>query len=80
MSSTKAQQTYYGDLAEHRAAEGKKVRLKYKGDQIHCSKNIRRNAFSRSYVGAKNSKTYQKHHIYMLFQTTNEIYTGSENN
>ena len=31
MSSTKAQQTYYGDLAEHRAPEGKKVRLKYKG-------------------------------------------------
>ena len=27
MSSTKAQQTYYGDLAEHRAPEGKKVRL-----------------------------------------------------
>ena len=31
MSSTKAQQTYYGDLAEHRAPEGKKVRLKFKG-------------------------------------------------
>ena len=28
MFSTKAQQTYYGDLAEHRAPEGKKVRLK----------------------------------------------------
>ena len=32
MSSRKAQETYYGDLAEHRAPEGKKVRLKYKGE------------------------------------------------
>ena len=82
MSSTKAQQTYYGDLAEHRAAEGKKVRLKYKGDLIGTVQGILGGMRSAcSYVGAKKLKDLPKSTTFIrVTQTTNEIYTGSENN
>ena len=82
MSSTKAQQTYYGDLAEHRAAEGKKVRLKYKGDLDGTVQGILGGMRSAcSYVGAKKLKDLPKSTTFIrVTQTTNEIYTGSENN
>ena len=82
MSSTKAQQTYYGDLAEHRAAEGKKVRLKYKGDLIGTVQGILGGMRSAcSYVGAKKLKDLPKSTTFIrVTQTTNEIYAGSENN
>ena len=82
MSSTKAQQTYYGDLAEHRAAEGKKVRLKYKGDLDNTVQKILGGMRSAcSYVGAKKLKDLPKSTTFIrVTQTTNEIYTGSENN
>ena len=82
MSSTKAQQTYYGDLAEHRAAEGKKVRLKYKGDLDNTVQKILGGMRSAcSYVGAKKLKDLPKSTTFIrVTQTTNEIYTESENN
>ena len=82
MSSTKAQQTYYGDLAVHRAAEGKKVRLKYKGDLDGTVQGILGGMRSAcSYVGAKKLKDLPKSTTFIrVTQTTNEIYTGSENN
>ena len=82
MSSRKAQETYYGDLAEHRAPEGKKVRLKYKGDIDTTVQSILGGIRSAcSYVGAKSIKDLPKSTTFIrVTQTTNEIYTGSENN
>ena len=81
MSSTKAQQTYYGDLANHRAAEGKKVRLEYKGPIDTTVQAILGGMRSAcSYVGAKKLKDLPKSTTFIrVTQTTNEIYTGSEN-
>ena len=81
MSSTKAQQTYYGDLALHRAPEGKKVRLKYKGPIDQTVQSILGGMRSAcSYVGAKKLKDFPKSTTFIrVTQTTNEIYTGSEN-
>ena len=81
MSSTKAQQTYYGDLALHRAPEGKKVRLKYKGPIDQTVQSILGGMRSAcSYVGAKKLKDLPKSTTFIrVTQTTNEIYTGSEN-
>jgi len=81
MSSTKAQQTYYGDLANHRAAEGKKVRLEYKGPIDKTVQAILGGMRSScSYVGAKKLKDLPKSTTFIrVTQTTNEIYTGSEN-
>jgi GMP reductase len=81
MSSRKAQETYYGDLAEHRAPEGKKVRLKYKGEIDSTVQSILGGIRSAcSYVGAKSIKDLPKSTTFIrVTQTTNEIYTGSEN-
>jgi GMP reductase len=81
MSSTKAQQTYYGDLAGHRAPEGKKVRLKYKGpldDTVQAILGGIRSACS--YVGAKTLKDLPKCTTFIrVTQTTNEVFTTFEN-
>mgnify|MGYP001193589263 FL=1 len=81
MSSRKAQETYYGDLAEHRAPEGKKVRLKFKGNIDTTVQSILGGIRSAcSYVGAKSIKDLPKSTTFIrVTQTTNEIYTGSEN-
>ena len=81
MSSRKAQETYYGDLAEYRAPEGKKVRLKYKGEIDSTVQSILGGIRSAcSYVGAKSIKDLPKSTTFIrVTQTTNEIYTGSEN-
>ena len=80
MSSTKAQQTYYGDLAEHRAPEGKKVRLKYKGPLDTTVQAILGGVRSAcSYVGAKTLKDLPKCTTFIrVTQTTNEIFTNFE--
>jgi len=81
MSSTKAQQTYYGDLAEHRAPEGKKVRLKFKGPIDTTIQSILGGVRSAcSYVGAKTLKDLPKCTTFIrVTQTTNEIFTTFEN-
>ena len=80
MSSTKAQQTYYGDLAEHRAPEGKKVSLKYKGPLDTTVQAILGGVRSAcSYVGAKTLKDLPKCTTFIrVTQTTNEIFTNFE--
>ena len=82
MSSTKAQQTYYGDLAEHRAPEGKKVRLKFKGPLDNTVLAILGGIRSAcSYVGAKTLKDLPKCTTFIrVTQTTNEVFTTFENN
>ena len=82
MSSTKAQQTYYGDLAEHRAPEGKKVRLKFKGPLDNTVQAILGGVRSAcSYVGAKTLKDLPKCTTFIrVTQTTNEVFTTFENN
>ena len=82
MSSTKAQQTYYGDLAEHRAPEGKKVRLKFKGSLDNTVQAILGGVRSAcSYVGAKTLKDLPKCTTFIrVTQTTNEVFTTFENN
>jgi GMP reductase len=81
MSSRKAQETYYGDLAEHRAPEGKKVRLKYKGEIDATVQSVLGGIRSAcSYVGAKSIKDLPKSTTFIrVTQTTNEIFTGSDN-
>lgn len=81
MSSRKAQETYYGDLAEHRAPEGKKVRLKYKGEIDSTVQSVLGGIRSAcSYVGAKSIKDLPKSTTFIrVTQTTNEIFTGSDN-
>ena len=82
MSSTKAQQTYYGDLAEHRAPEGKKVRLKFKGPLDNTVQAILGGVRSAcSYVGAKTLKDLPKCTTFIrVTQTTNEVFATFENN
>ena len=82
MSSTKAQQTYYGDLAEHRAPEGKKVRLRFKGPLDNTVQAILGGVRSAcSYVGAKTLKDLPKCTTFIrVTQTTNEVFTTFENN
>ena len=81
MSSELAQQRYYGDLAEHRASEGKKVRLKYKGSIDITVQAILGGVRSAcSYVGAKTLKDLPKCTTFIrVTQTTNEIFTTFEN-
>ena len=81
MSSELAQQRYYGDLAEHRASEGKKVRLKYKGSIEITVQSILGGVRSAcSYVGAKTLKDLPKCTTFIrVTQTTNEIFTNFEN-
>ena len=81
MSSELAQQRYYGDLAEHRASEGKKVRLKYKGSIDITVQSILGGVRSAcSYVGAKTLKDLPKCTTFIrVTQTTNEIFTNFEN-
>jgi GMP reductase len=81
MSSELAQQRYYGDLAEHRASEGKKVRLKYKGSIDITVQSILGGVRSAcSYVGAKTLKDLPKCTTFIrVTQTTNEIFTTFEN-
>ena len=81
MSSELAQQRYYGDLAEHRASEGKKVRLKYKGSIDVTVQSILGGVRSAcSYVGAKTLKDLPKCTTFIrVTQTTNEIFTTFEN-
>ncbi len=69
------------NLALHRAPEGKKVRLKYKGPIDQTVQSILGGMRSAcSYVGAKKLKDLPKSTTFIrVTQTTNEIYTGFEN-
>jgi GMP reductase len=81
MSSTKAQQTYYGDLAEHRAPEGKKVRLKFKGLLIQQFNQFLEESDLHVHMLEQNTlKDLPKCTTFIrVTQTTNEIFTTFEN-
>jgi GMP reductase len=81
MSSELAQQRYYGDVAKHRASEGKKVRLEYKGNIENTVQSILGGMRSAcSYVGAKTRKDLPKCTTFIrVTQTTNEVFSTFEN-
>ena len=81
MSSELAQQRYYGDVAKHRASEGKKVRLEYKGSIENTVQSILGGMRSAcSYVGAKTIKDLPKCTTFIrVTQTTNEVFSTFEN-
>ena len=81
MSSELAQQRYYGDVAKHRASEGKKVRLEYKGSIESTVQSILGGMRSAcSYVGAKTIKDLPKCTTFIrVTQTTNEVFSTFEN-
>ena len=81
MSSELAQQRYYGDVAKHRASEGKKVRLEYKGNIENTVQSILGGMRSAcSYVGAKTIKDLPKCTTFIrVTQTTNEVFSTFEN-
>ena len=66
--------------SEHRAPEGKKVRLKYKGSLDATVQAILGGVRSAcSYVGAKTLKDLPKCTTFIrVTQTTNEIFTNFE--
>ena len=81
MSSELAQQRYYGDVAKHRASEGKKVRLEDKGSIESTVQSILGGMRSAcSYVGAKTIKDLPKCTTFIrVTQTTNEVFSTFEN-
>ena len=72
---------YYGDVAKHRASEGKKVRLEYKGSIENTVQSILGGMRSAcSYVGAKTIKDLPKCTTFIrVTQTTNEVFSTFEN-
>ena len=82
MSSTKAMKAYFGEVAKHRAPEGKEVRVPYRGpvqDSIQSILGGIRSACS--YVGARRIKDLPKCTTFVRVTiTTNEIYQANETN
>ena len=61
MSSEKAMTTYFGEVAKHRAPEGKEVRVPYKGKVENTIQSILGGVRSAcSYVGARRIKDLPK--------------------
>ena len=80
MSSEKAMTTYFGEVAKHRAPEGKEVRVPYKGKIENTVQSILGGVRSAcSYVGARRIKDLPKCTTFVRVTiTTNEIYTSHE--
>ena len=80
MSSAKAMQEYYGEVAKHRAPEGKEVRVPYRGGLEETVQSILGGVRSAcSYVGARRIKDLPKCTTFIrVTQTTNEVYRGLE--
>ena len=80
MSSEKAMTTYFGEVAKHRAPEGKEVRVPYKGNVENTIQSILGGVRSAcSYVGARRIKDLPKCTTFVRVTiTTNEIYTSHE--
>ena len=81
MSSANAMNKYHGGVAKYRSAEGKCVRVAYKGDVEETIQSILGGVRSAcSYVGAKTLKDLPKCTTFIrVTQTTNEIFTTFEN-
>jgi len=82
MSSAKAMETYFGEVAKHRAPEGKEVEVPYRGPVETTVQSILGGIRSAcSYVGARRIKDLPKCTTFVRVTiTTNEIYTIHENN
>ena len=76
MSSSKAMETHYGEVAKHRAPEGKEVRVPYRGSLDESIQSILGGVRSAcSYVGARRIKDLPKCTTFIrVTQTTNEVY------
>ena len=76
MSSAKAMEYHYGEVAKHRAPEGKEVRVPYRGSLEGTVQSILGGVRSAcSYVGARRIKDLPKCATFIrVTQTTNEVY------
>ena len=76
MSSAKAMESHYGEVAKHRAPEGKEVRVPYRGPVENSVQAILGGVRSAcSYVGARRIKDLPKCTTFIrVTQTTNEVY------
>ena len=82
MSSAKAMESHYGEVAKHRAPEGKEVKVPYRGPVNITVQSILGGIRSAcSYVGARRIKDLPKCTTFVRVTiTTNEIYQAHENN
>ena len=80
MSSSTAMERHYGEIAKHRAPEGKAVRVPYRGSLSTTVQSILGGVRSScSYVGARRIKDLPKCTTFIrVTQTTNEVYRGLE--
>jgi GMP reductase len=80
MSSAKAMETYFGEVAKHRAPEGKEVRVPYRGPvEVTVQAILGGIRSACSYVGARRIKDLPKCTTFVRVTiTTNEIYTNHE--
>jgi len=76
MSSAKAMETHYGEIAGHRAPEGKEVRVPYRGPLEVTIQSILGGLRSAcSYVGARRVKDLPKCTTFIrVSMTTNEVF------
>ena len=76
MSSAKAMETHYGEIANHRAPEGKEVRVPYRGPLEYTVQSILGGLRSAcSYVGARRIKDLPKCTTFVrVSMTTNEVF------
>ncbi len=76
MSSAKAMETHYGEIADHRAPEGKEVRVPYRGSLEVTVQSILGGLRSAcSYVGARRIKDLPKCTTFIrVSMTTNEVF------
>ncbi|MGB1680472.1 MAG: GMP reductase [Candidatus Thalassarchaeaceae archaeon] len=76
MSSAKAMETHYGEIANHRAPEGKEVRVPYRGPLEVTVQSILGGVRSAcSYVGARRIKDLPKCTTFIrVSMTTNEVF------
>jgi GMP reductase len=76
-SSIDAQIAHHGGLAEYRAAEGKTVRIKYRGSVETTLRNIYGGMRSAcTYVGAKNLKELPKRTTFIKVRNQNNTVFG----
>ena len=80
MSSSTAMERHYGEIARHRAREGKAVSVPYRGPLSKTVQSILGGVRSScSYVGARRIKDLPKCTTFIrVTQTTNEVYRGME--
>jgi len=78
MSSRAAQEKYYDKVADYRASEGKRVKLKCKGSVEMTVREILGGLrSSHSYIGATTIKNFPKCCTFVrCTQTTNEVFTN----